>query len=134
MRTHLRLTAALFFLAGLLFAAMALLSPFLFAAAANSAIDEGDDGAALASAVLQLTGRALAIGGAVFAVPSAVCGWGLLRRRPWSRWLAILLAAIAVVQFPVGTVIGGYVLWVMLSAQSEPWFEGGVGAGDAGAP
>jgi hypothetical protein len=127
MRAHLRFTAALFLLAGAFFAVAAVLAPSLFTAAASAIADAGDEGADIGAFVIAYTGRAVAIGGAVLAVPSLVCGWGLLRRRPWSRWLGILLAALAVVQFPVGTMLGGYVLWVLLSERFEGWFETGGG-------
>jgi hypothetical protein len=70
-----------------------------------------------------VTGRAVAIGAGILALPSLVCGWGLLRRRGWARWLGICLAAVAVVAIPVGTIVGGYVLWVLLSERFEPWFD-----------
>jgi hypothetical protein len=127
MRTHLRFTAALFFLAGAFFAAAAILAPSLFSAAASAIAAASDEGADIGAIVIAYTGRAVAIGGAVLSVPSLVCGWGLLRRRPWSRWLGILLAALAVVQFPVGTMFGGYVLWVLLSERFERWFETSAG-------
>lgn len=123
MRTHLHLTAALFVVAGLIFAAAALISPSIFAAAAASADASGEDGA-VAAALLHLTGRTVTIGGALLAGPSLICGWGVLRHRRWARWLAILLASIALVYVPIGTVVGGYVLWVMLSERFEPWFDG----------
>lgn len=123
MRAHLHLAAALFFLAGAIFAAAAILAPSLFTAAASTIAETGDEGADIGASLVALTGRAVAIGGAVLALPSLVCGWGIVRRRRWSRWLGIFLAAVAVVQVPVGTIFGGYVLWVLLSARFEAWFE-----------
>lgn len=125
MRTHLHLSATLFFLAGAFFAGAALLAPSLFNAAASAMAASGDDAADIGVALIAWTGRTVAIGGAILALPSLVCGWGLVRHRPWSRWLGILLAAVAVVQVPVGTIVGGYVLWVLLSARFEAWFEPG---------
>ncbi len=123
MRTHLRIIAAFFLLAGVLCAATALLAPAIFTAAATVVEESGDDGADLGATVLTLTGRGLAVGGAVFALPCLVCAWGLIRRRPWSRWLGIFLAALMVTQVPIGTVMGGYILLVLLSRRFEPWFE-----------
>lgn len=123
MRTHLHLTAALFILAGVFFATAAILAPSLFTAAAAAVAESGDEGADVGAIMVTLTGRVVAIGGAVLALPSLVCGWGILRGKPWARWLGILLAALAVVQVPVGTIAGAYVLWVLLSERFETWFE-----------
>jgi hypothetical protein len=125
MPAHLRIIAAFFLVAGLISAATALLAPSIFTAAATAVVESGEDGAELGATVLTLTGRGLAIAGAVFALPCLACGWGLVRRRPWSRWLGIFLAALMVTQVPIGTALGGYVLWVLLSRRFEPWFEPG---------
>ena len=101
----------------------AVLAPPLSTAAASAVAASGDDGADVSAALIAWTGRAITIGGAVLVLPSLVCGWGLLRRRRWARWLGILLAAVAVVQIPIGTIAGGYVLWVLLSERFEPWFD-----------
>lgn len=123
MRTHLRLTASLFYLAGALLLVAALVGPSFTAAAARALTESGEEGAEVGAALLVWTGRAMAIGGAVLSLPSLACGWGLMRRRRWSRWLGIFLAALAVIQIPVGTIVGGYVLWVLLTARFEAWFE-----------
>ena len=123
MRAHLQFTAFLFFLGGALFAAAALLAPSLFTATATAIAESGEEGADVGAALVAWTGRTVAVGGAVLAVPSLLCGWGILRRHSWSRWLGIFLAALAVVQVPIGTIVGGYILWVLLSARFEPWFE-----------
>ncbi len=48
-----------------------------------------------------------------------LAGWGLMRREPWARMLALVLAFIALFNIPFGTAIGVYTLWVLLPAQSE---------------
>lgn len=131
MRTHLHITAALFLLAGAFFTTAAILAPSLFTAAASAVAQSGDDGAEVGAALVALTGRTVAIGGALLALPSLACGWGIWRRRSWARWLGIFLAALSVVQVPVGTIFGGYILWVLLSERFEPWFEPGPGKADS---
>jgi hypothetical protein len=123
MRAHLHFTAFLFVLIGAVFALAAVLAPSLFSATAQAMAESGEEGADVGAALIAWTGRTVAVGGAVLSLPSLVCGWGLLRRRAWSRWLGIFLAALAVVQIPVGTIMGGYILWVLLSARFEAWFE-----------
>jgi hypothetical protein len=123
MRAHLHFTALLFILIGAVFGLAAVLAPSLFSATAEAVAQSGEEGADVGAALIAWTGRTVAIGGAVLSLPSLVCGWGLVRRRTWSRWLGIFLAALAVVQVPVGTIVGGYILWVLLSARFESWFE-----------
>jgi len=50
-------------------------------------------------------------------------GWGLLRLVPWARMLTIVLSFLALFNFPLGTALGIYSLWVLLSAQSEREYQ-----------
>jgi hypothetical protein len=115
MRAHLHFTAFLFLLSGAVFALAAVTAPSLFTATATALAQSGEEGAEVGAALVAWMGRTVTIGGAVLALPSLLCGWGLLRRSPWARWLGILLAALAVVQVPIGTIVGGYILWVLLA-------------------
>lgn len=45
--------------------------------------------------------------------------YGLRRLRPYSRIAASVIAGIGLLGFPLGTLIGGYVLYLMLSAKGE---------------
>jgi hypothetical protein len=62
-----------------------------------------------------------AVGGISMIVSLAglMAGWGLMERRPWARVLAIVLAVLALIKFPLGTALGIYTLWVLAPAQSE---------------
>ena len=123
MRAHLHLTAFLLALSGAMLLALALLAGPLSNAAATSLITAGSEDGALAAALIQWTGRTVAIGGVVLGLPALLCAWGIVRRKAWARWLGIFLAALAVVQIPIGTLAGGYILWVLLSRRFEPWFD-----------
>ena len=52
-----------------------------------------------------------------------LAGWGLLRREPWARMLTIVLSFLALFHVPLGTALGIYSLWVLLSAQSEREYQ-----------
>jgi hypothetical protein len=54
-----------------------------------------------------------------------VAGWGLLGLREWARWLAIALAIFSLLAFPIGTVIGGLIIWYLLQDQVRAAFLGG---------
>jgi hypothetical protein len=48
-----------------------------------------------------------------------IAGWGLLKRRPWARSLALLTNSLALLNIPFGTIVGIYSLWVLLPRESE---------------
>jgi hypothetical protein len=48
-----------------------------------------------------------------------VVGFGLMERRPWARTLAIVVGIIALLHPILGTVLGIYTLWVLLSGEGE---------------
>jgi len=55
----------------------------------------------------------------ISAIAGAIAGWGLLERRPWARMLAIVLGALAILDFPIGTALGAYTLWVLAPSSSD---------------
>lgn len=59
----------------------------------------------------------------VTSVPKLIAGVGLLKRRGWARILAIILAVLDVLNFPVGTVIAVYTLWVLLNDKAALLFS-----------
>lgn len=61
----------------------------------------------------------------LLALPSIIGGWGILNYRPWSRVLVLIVSVLNVMNFPVGTLIGGYSLWVLLNDESRLLLEGG---------
>jgi len=48
---------------------------------------------------------------------------GVRTLRPWARTTTIVLAAIGLLGFPVGTLINGYILYLMLSKKGKRIFE-----------
>lgn len=42
-------------------------------------------------------------------------GWGLIRRENWARILTVVLGFLALIHIPLGTALGIYTLWVLLS-------------------
>ena len=123
MSTHVKVLGGIFLAIGVLGLGSALVSSVAFGLLAAVVGASGDEGAPLGSAVLGFTGLALTIALILFSPPSIVCGWGLLKFRPWARILAIVLAAIALLGFPYGTVFGVYALWVLFSKGTEGVFE-----------
>jgi apolipoprotein N-acyltransferase len=59
----------------------------------------------------------------VTAIAGIAAGWGLLDRRPWARTLAIVLGIIKLLEFPIGTALGVYTLWVLVSPGAEVEYQ-----------
>lgn len=58
----------------------------------------------------------------VLAIVSFVAGYGVRRLAPWARIVTIVLACIGLLGFPVGTIINGYILYLVLSAKGKRIF------------
>ena len=65
------------------------------------------------------------IGVAVLVIAAAgfFAGYGLLQRETWARMLTLLLSFLALFNFPLGTALGIYSLWVLFPAESEWEYE-----------
>ncbi|HEX7359053.1 MAG TPA: hypothetical protein VF283_01040 [Bryobacteraceae bacterium] len=81
--------------------------------------------AVAAVSILTGIGTAIAIFLFVLSLPSIIGGWGLLQFRPWARILMIVISALDLLHVPIGTAIGIYGLWVLLSEQGQRLFETG---------
>ena len=53
-----------------------------------------------------------------FAVLSGVVGYGLLNLKSWARIAAIVLAILSLCSFPIGTILGGVVLYFMFQEEN----------------
>jgi hypothetical protein len=115
MRDHLKILGWVYAVTGGLMMLLAMVLGALFGVA----------GALEASAALGLVGVVVAVFIGVLALPSLICGWGLLNYKPWARMLGIILSVLQIANFPVGTVIGGYGLWVLLNDESKRLLDAG---------
>ena len=84
---------------------------------------------AAASGFLFIVGTFVAGLMTLLAVPGVVAGVGLLMRWSWARILAIIVAILGLMNFPIGTVIGVYALWVLLQDSAAAYFSHGRNAG-----
>jgi hypothetical protein len=55
----------------------------------------------------------------LLSVPALVGGWGLLKRKPWARLMVLIVSFLSLPAFPVGTLIGAYSIWVLMSDESR---------------
>lgn len=67
-------------------------------------------------------GIAIAIFLLVLGLPGLIGGFGLLQRRPWARTLVLILGILNLINFPFGTAVGIYTLYVLFRADVEREF------------
>jgi zinc-ribbon domain len=60
----------------------------------------------------------------LIAVASICVGWGLMTRESWARVVAIIVGALVILHFPLGTLLGIYTLWVLLSNGAAAEYQG----------
>ncbi|HZH78193.1 MAG TPA: hypothetical protein VEY88_19350 [Archangium sp.] len=71
----------------------------------------------------------LGLGGALAAfllllsLPGFIGGIGLLRRRPWSKVLTLIVAMPSLANFPLGTALGLYTVWFWVQPNTERLFR-----------
>lgn len=71
-------------------------------------------GRAMGGRELIVTGMLGLIGVAQF-----ISGWGLRKLRPWAKVPAAVLAGLSLLSIPVGTLLGGYTLYLLFSAKGR---------------
>ena len=59
----------------------------------------------------------------LISIPGIITGIGLLRLKRWARILAMVLAIFSLPAFPVGTLLGIYVLYVMFDSDTVMLFD-----------
>lgn len=59
----------------------------------------------------------------VKAIAGIAAGYGLLQRAPWARITAVVLAFLAMLNVPLGTALGIYTVWVLLSPEAEIQYQ-----------
>ncbi|MDQ3907198.1 MAG: hypothetical protein M3268_02525 [Acidobacteriota bacterium] len=79
----------------------------------------GLSGDAKAAALLGGVGFMVAVIVAIFSLPNIIVGWGLLKRKSWSRVLAIILGALSLLSFPLGTALGIYAIWALTKPEAQ---------------
>lgn len=55
----------------------------------------------------------------LLSIPSILTGWGLAKRKSWSRIMAIVLGILSLPHFPIGTAVGVYALVIMFNDETK---------------
>lgn len=75
-----------------------------------------------AMGILGIVGAVSVLFFGVMALPGMLAGYGLLRRQRWGQILGIVVGFLSLVNFPLGTVIGIYTLFVLLQQAATDYF------------
>lgn len=122
MREHIRILGILNMVMGGLTACGGILILIVAGGAARLlvlAAGVGNEDAATAGPIIATIGMCIAIFLLVLAAPALIGGWGLLHFRPWSRPLMIVLSILHLIHVPLGTALGVYGLWALLSDEGR---------------
>jgi hypothetical protein len=92
---------------------------FLFVAIVGAGIISGDQEA---MTITSIVGTALGFFLVITSLPEIIGGFGLLKRKAWARILILIVACLDLLWIPIGTIIGIYVLWVLLNEETAKLF------------
>src|ERR1700756_2191177 len=104
MDQHVKILGFIYIIAG---AILVVLGLMLFGIIGGSGLASGDRQAMFVTGIV---GTALAGFFVLLSIPSIIAGVGLLKHREWARILTIILGALHLLGFPIGTAIGVYTL------------------------
>lgn len=127
METHVKVLAILQIALGALGIVGALIVMALFGGLAGLAGASGEPGVEVAAPVIGLIGVFVVTVMLVLSIPTIIVGAGLLKFRPWARIFGIIVSVLLLVHFPLGTVVGVYGLWVLLTGETEKLFAARAG-------
>ena len=77
----------------------------------------------VAPRILTLVGTGVGLLLAALALPGLAAGYGLLTRKPWARIVALVVGVLGLVNFPLGTAIGIYTMWVLTQPGATESFQ-----------
>jgi hypothetical protein len=59
----------------------------------------------------------------ILCILGIIGGIGLFARQNWARILVLILSAIDLINFPIGTAVAIYTIWVLVQAETAELFE-----------
>ena len=113
MQKHIQLLGGLYLVFSAIFLVAAII---VFAFVAGGGWISGDEGViAITTIIATIVAGVLVL----ISAPGIICGVGLIRFRPWARILAVVLGVLNLINFPFGTALGIYTIWVMMNPTTE---------------
>lgn len=96
-----------------------------FAATGFSRGDAGDSGGLVVAPFMAVIGVVIVLMICVVSLPALIAGIGLVKFRPWSRVLGIVISILHLFSVPIGTALGIYGLWVLFQPEARHVLESG---------
>ena len=59
----------------------------------------------------------------LISVPDIIGGIGLVKRQSWARILVLILSVIGLINIPLGTIVGGYSIWVLMQDEAAEFLS-----------
>jgi hypothetical protein len=72
--------------------------------------------------VLQIVGIVLPWFFIVFSLPGIIGGIGLLKLQGWAKIIVLIISFLGLLNFPIGTAVGIYSIWVLFDKRTEKIF------------
>ena len=91
----------------------------VFAVVVGGGVISGDREAIRITAIV---GPVVAFFLVVLSVPGIIGGIGLLKCKPWARFLVLILAVLDLFNIPIGTALGIYTIWVLMRDETVQLF------------
>jgi hypothetical protein len=123
MDQHVKVIAILNIVFGVIGVLIALGFLVFFGGLAGLVGADADPDGPVGAAALGLVGGMLFLCIGLFSVPSIIAGYGLLHFRPWALTLTIVMSILNLINFPFGTALGVYGLWVLMNKDTKPLFK-----------
>ena len=125
MEKHVNLVAALNIGFGSL---LVLIAAVTFVIIAGGGLIGGlSSGESLPITITAIVGTAIAAFLVLLGAPSIVGGIGLLKRKAWARILLLVGGFLNLLDFPLGTALGIYTIWVLMNDEVQSLFVTGSG-------
>jgi hypothetical protein len=124
MTSHVDLVGVLFIIWGLLttLVGVSTLALGIGAVAVIVSTSRGGGGGQVAAGMTAAVFTALAFIAIIWGMAHVVVGVPLRRRRPWARFIALMLGSVDLLLLPYGTALGAYALWVLLNERGKALF------------
>jgi hypothetical protein len=59
----------------------------------------------------------------LIAAPCIIAGFYVRKLQDWARVMLIIVSAVNVLNFPLGTFLGSYGIWVLMTPETDPLFQ-----------
>lgn len=117
LQLHIPIVGWLFIISSALMLALGIIAFFMLS---SVGVVSGDAQAALILGTVGTWGGIFLL---ILSLPGFLAGYGLLKHKEWGRILAIVVAFLNLLNFPLGTLFGFYTLWVLLQTSANEYFS-----------